>query len=84
VQRVLAVLCRQQNDQRVQEVRGEFIDNGNSYNKIIGTETIEKPVPYNNVERAPQTEPGVSVVKHRGFKDEDLKDEGASAGKSPT
>jgi outer membrane protein OmpA-like peptidoglycan-associated protein len=82
--RVSGAMPPTENDQRVQEVRGEFIDNGNSYNKIIGTETIEKPVPYNNVERAPQTESGVNVVKHRGYKDEDLKDEGASAGKSPT
>jgi outer membrane protein OmpA-like peptidoglycan-associated protein len=68
--------------QNIQEVKGEKMDIS-AYNTIVGTSDVREPTPYNNVAREPQTESGVNVVKHRGYKDEDLKDEGASAGRSP-
>jgi outer membrane protein OmpA-like peptidoglycan-associated protein len=70
--------------QKMQSVKDELVDDGSKYNTIIGTEPPPQAEPYNNVERASQAAPAVSVVKHRGYKDDDFKDEGASAGKSPS
>lgn len=41
----------------------------------------ESPNAYNNVVSTPQTVRGASVRKHRGYKDEDFKFEGASSGR---
>jgi outer membrane protein OmpA-like peptidoglycan-associated protein len=70
--------------QKMQNVKDAFLDDSSKYNKIIGTEPPPHAEPYNNVERAPQTEPAVNVVKQRGYKDDDFKDEGALSGKAPS
>jgi hypothetical protein len=70
--------------QKMQSVKDEFVDDGSRYNKIIGTEPLPQAVPYNNVESAPQTTSAGSEVKQRGYKDDDFKDEGTLAGKSPS
>jgi hypothetical protein len=54
------------------------------YNAIIGTEPAPHTMmAYNNAASAPQTFADVKAEKQRGFKGEDLKDEGASFGNSP-